>query len=153
MTGNWTERGFGISGRGRSLPRTAPRSLGAALREAGLGDAAPDPHDDEADASPIRASLHPAASAIGEPRSPRLAYYTEADVSHSGPIVSPAHEQHGVVSPPPWLRAKRRGRWQARMLNATGWMIMIVVAGTIIGVAGRYLAVPPLGAGTMQARQ
>ena len=37
-------------------------------------------------------------------------------------------------------------------MNTFGWVMTLVVAGTIIGVAGRYLAVPPLGLESMQAR-
>ncbi|WP_439543171.1 hypothetical protein [Hyphomicrobium sp.] len=49
----------------------------------------------------------------------------------------------GVVSPPPWMRAARRGRRRARMMNTFGWAMTLVVAGAIIGVTGRYLAVAP----------
>lgn len=51
-------------------------------------------------------------------------------------------EPQGVVSPPPWMRAARRGRRHARMMNTFGWVMTLVVAGAIVGVTGRYLAVP-----------
>lgn len=156
MAGGWTERTI------RPKARSAPRSLGAALREAGLPDAAPDPHpdlQDDLDDAPtaIASHSHGASSArdtsiITESRSPRLAVFAEPEAAL--PVVTPLHHENGVVSPPPWLRAARRGRWRARMLNAFGWAMTLVVAGSIIGVAGRYLALPPPALETvLQARQ
>lgn len=40
------------------------------------------------------------------------------------------------------------------MLNTFGWVMTLIVAGSIIGTAARYLAVPPVDmATTLQARQ
>lgn len=58
---------------------------------------------------------------------------------------SRAGTAEGVVSPPPWVRAARRGRWRARASNAAGWLVTILVVGSIITLASRYLAVPPGG--------
>lgn len=166
----WTGQVLGSTGASRAKARGAPRSLGAALREAGLGDAAPDPRG--ADAVTRRLSngapALKASSSIPESRSPRLAVFDDGDDDEPQPatvktappqsIVTPAPsvvtQASSVVSPPPWLRAARRGRWHARMLNTFGWVMTIAIAGSIIGLAGRYLAVPPLGMQTtMQARQ
>jgi hypothetical protein len=92
-----------------------------------------------AEVSRSEAKLH-------EARSPRLAYFATEQPLVTPPaphgMVTPPVPQ-GVVSPPPWLRAARRSRWQARMMNTFGWVMTIMIAGSIIGVAGRYLAVPP----------
>lgn len=149
VTSGWTERTFASAGRGRSKARPAPRSLKAALSEAGLGEATSDPYSkDEPIAAPSAAPPRE-ASPITSSRSPRLALFADQSAS-----VTTSTPSQGVVSPPPWLRAARRSRWHARMLNTFGWMMTLVVAGSIIGVAGRYLAVPPLGfEATLQARQ
>lgn len=153
VTDGWTERTLRPAGEGRTKARSAPRSLGAALRDAGLGDAAPDPHEDETTetASPAIPALR-ASSVIARSRSPRLAVFAEPEPV--APVKTSPSPPQGVVSPPPWLRAARRGRWHQRMLNTFGWVMTLVVAGSIIGVAGRYLALPPLGVeSTLQARQ
>jgi hypothetical protein len=153
VTGGWTEQSFG---RDRAKPRSAPRSLGAALRDAGLSDAAPDPRksgDDASETVSLRAPASRLSSAIAASRSPSLAVFDEPEAAPSPATVKPA-SQPSVVSPPPWLRAARRGRRHARMLNTFGWVMTLVVAGSIIGLAGRFLAVSPVGiATTMQARQ
>lgn len=165
VTDGWTERTVFPAGSGRRQARSAPRSLGAALRDAGLADAAPDPREDEDETGESRhgsASSHHAASPLADYRSPRLAVFAEPE-SDAAEVVTPAVvapvvvaplQHESVVSPPPWLRAARRGRWQARMTNTFGWVMTLVVAGSIIGLAGHYLAVPPLDvAATLQARQ
>lgn len=160
MTDGWTdtrrERG---NGRGRS---SAPRSLKAALSEAGLGDAGSGETSAGSRTRVMRRS-EPEFLAIqsalrraeGEP------YVSSHDDFSPQPQLEPDEARHGimesasqfvspprsdrapgVVSPPPWLRAARRGRWQARFMNAFGWLVTIIVAGSIISVAGRYLAVP-----------
>lgn len=172
MTDGWTERTLRPAG-SRSKALSAPRSLGAALRDAGFADAAPDRqpvasrysaildlHDrdlhDDADDEPVaaRSAATPsAASIIAASRSPRLAVFAGPD-EIPPPIVTPLHHEAGVVSPPPWLRAARRGRWRTRLLNTFGWVMTLVVAGSIIGVAGHYLGVAPPGLeATLQARQ
>lgn len=167
VTGGWTNQTFGSAGSSRAKARKSQRSLGAALRDAGLGDAAPDPRDDPGDANDVtrllsrRPSPPNPSSAIAASRSPRLAVFAEPEADEPEPVtvktappqstVTPAP---GVVSPPPWLRAARRGRRRARMLNTFGWVMTIAIAGSIIGLAGRLLGVPPLGVQTtMQARQ
>lgn len=154
------------------MAKAGSRSLKAALMEAGLSDRAPD------ETLPLRRSSRPErrevkaqtgreaepraeAASVDEPRaeeaprsassetaSPSLALFKDL-IERSGPS-APAHS--GVVSPPPWLRAAKRGRRRTQLMNTFGWVMTLVVAGTIIGVAGRYLAVPPLGLETMQAR-
>ncbi|MCC7250600.1 hypothetical protein [Hyphomicrobium sp.] len=146
--------------------------LSVALRNAGLGNADPEPHDrDEvtetkpvvtrsskplaaasvASSAPVAPDSAAPSAIVTPPRSPRLAFFAELDESSATSKLTPPQ---GVVSPPPWVRAARRGRWHALMLNTFGWTIALVVAGSIIGVAGRYLAVSPPGiATTMQARQ
>lgn len=59
------------------------------------------------------------------------------------PAGKKAHTPSSVVSPPPWLRAAQRGRRHARLTNTFGWLVTLIVAGSIIGAAGRYLAVAP----------
>lgn len=162
VSDGWTERTVRPSGAKRG---GTPRSLGAALRDAGLSDAAPDPREDDDDEG--LAPRHRSASSsrsipdISQYRSPRLAVFAEAEhAAHDAAVpevvaavVMPVQHE-SVVSPPPWLRAARRGRRRERLSNTFGWVMTIVVAGSIIGIAGHYLAVPPLGiATTMQARQ
>ena len=159
------------------MAKAGSRSLKAALMEAGLSDRAPDetlplrrssrPERREVKAPTGReAEPRADASSVDEPRatpptaeeaprpassetaSPSLALFKDL-IERSGPS-APAHS--GVVSPPPWLRAAKRGRRRTQLMNTFGWVMTLVVAGTIIGVAGRYLAVPPLGLETMQAR-
>lgn len=89
-------------------------------------------------------------ASVPEP-TPPLAFVEEVP-----PLLSAASRvapTTGVVSPPPWVRAARRGRRQARVLNAAGWLVTIMVAGSIITVAGRYLAVSPGGESIYTARQ
>jgi len=156
MAGSWTERERTI----RPKARSGSRSLGAALRDAGLPDAAPDAQPDrrgDLDETPVAVRSHGTppthdATVLAESRSPRLAFFAEPEIAL--PVVRPLHHEAGVVSPPPWLRAARRGRWRARMLNTFGWVMTLVVAGSIIGVAGRYLALsPPALESMLHARQ
>lgn len=142
VTDGWTDRRPGAARKSRAAPIGA-RSLKAALFEAGFGEAppsrpvmpstAPDrdsvPTQSQVNASELRAALN----------APRVALFGEAPPSPRP--VPPL----GVVSPPPWLRAARRGRWHALMLNTFGWVMTLAVAGAIIGVAGRFLVVPPHG--------
>lgn len=151
----WTDRTFGSAASSRSTARPARRSLGAALREAGLSDAAPAPRNDGDvfSTAPIETSQSAAASALAASRSPRLGVFSE-QLEQLPRVVTNASPHQSVVSPPPWLRAARRGRWQARMLNTFGWIMTIMVAGSIIGVAAHVLGFQPAGnITTMQARQ
>lgn len=159
-TGSWTDEPIGSA---RSKTRKAPRSLGAALRDAGLSDAAPERRDANEVIGLLAnsASALKASSAIARARSPHLAVFDGAASEESRAAAAKAARPHsvatptpGVVSPPPWLRAARRGRWRNRMLNTFGWAMTIIVAGSIIGLTGRYLAVPQFALHTtMQARQ
>lgn len=175
VTDGWTERTRGAVPATGAGARPGARSLKAALSEAGLGDGAPElrrrdvtaasefrPRSiassvDRTPAAVDRAPIVDRAPAPVDPvasratlAAPSLAFFTEAAQAATKPAV----QQTGVVSPPPWVRAARRGRWRARMLNTFGWAMTLVVAGSIIGVAGRYLAVPPLGLESVQqARQ
>jgi len=167
-TGSSADRTFGPGGRNRAAARTAPRSLGAALREAGLGEAAPDrrrrPADvghtdyvrhtdiDRADVGrdvetpPGHADCAELSSAIAASRSPRLAVFCDRqEPAEPGPhvILTSAPATEGVVSPPPWLRAARRGRLRTRLLNAFGWVLTLVMVGSIVGLAGHILGLSP----------
>ncbi len=153
VTEGWSERTWRSSSDGRLRPRSASRSLQDALSEAGLGDAAPDQNSAETpSAQHYRPPPAPAPDVEAERpplSSPRVAYFAEQVKASAA--VKPIS---GVVSPPPWLRAARRGRLHTLMLNTFGWAMAIIVAGSIVGVAGRYLAVTPSGLETMQtARQ
>jgi len=154
-TGSSADRTFGPDGRNRATARTAPRSLGAALREAGLGEAAPDRRRRPANIGPGDAGT-PAghaksvelSSAIAASRSPRLAVFCEPEepaepVPHVVLTSAPALASQGVVSPPPWLRAARRGRWRTRLLNAFGWVLTLVMVGSIVGLTGHMLGLSP----------
>lgn len=156
MAGNATHRTLGAAREGRAKPRNAPRSLGAALREAGLGEAAPLTREAEAiETRPGRSYGAELSSAIAAVRAPPLALFgTEDEPGPIAQVTRPTPTTQGVVSPPPWLRAARRGRWHARMMNTFGWMMTLVIAGSIIGLAGHYLGISPaLLQTTMQARQ
>ncbi|MGE0023027.1 MAG: hypothetical protein AB7S70_05270 [Hyphomicrobium sp.] len=157
-SGGWRERTFGQAAKLRPAARPV-RSLGAALREAGLGDAAPEPRAEDRTRTSIAAQL---ASALSATRTPRLGVFDgdgdeeqQHEAAEARPV-RPAATAHtsSVVSPPPWLRAARRGRWQARVANTFGWVMALAVAGTIIGLASHVLGVAPIGVETsMQARQ
>jgi hypothetical protein len=156
-TGSSADRIFGPDGRNRAAARAAPRSLGAALREAGLGEAAPErrrrPQDVRAvdvgrdvGTPPGHADSTELSSAIAASRSPRLAVFCDRQepaepVPHV--ILTSAPATEGVVSPPPWLRAARRGRWRTRLLNAFGWVLTLVMVGSIVGLAGHVLGLSP----------
>lgn len=151
-TEGWTERTWRSGDSGRANPHVVKRSLKAALSDAGLGEPpakAPArreptervPQTSASDTSP------PLVEDVHAPRaSPRVAHFVD-QVKVSA---VPQQSSQGVVSPPPWLREARRGRIHALLLNTFGWMMALVIAGSIIGVAGRYLAVTPPGADTMQ---
>lgn len=156
MAGRLTDRMRGVADRSRPKGRSAPRSLGTALREAGLGEAAPSPRDLTENIAPqIRSYGAELSSAIAASRSPPLAVFeTEDEPAPAAPVVRTAPTTQGVVSPPPWLRAARRGRWHARLMNTFGWVMTLAIAGSIIGLAGHYLGISPaLVQTTMQARQ
>lgn len=173
MTRGWSEDSFGSADAGRAKAQK-PRSLGAALREAGLTEAAPAARDAPRDKTfghkrssdttvliPRRPTDRSISSAVTSARSPSLSLFTdqadeepETTVAATAPAALGTTPTPSVVSPPPWLRAARRGRRRARMLNTFGWLMTIAVAGSIIGLASHYLRVPPLGVQTtMQARQ
>ena len=169
MTRGWSEENFGSADAGRAMAHK-PRSLGAALREAGLTDAAPVPRDKtvahkrSSDTTVLitrRESDREVSSAVTSARSPSLSLFAEPSgeapetaVATTAPTILRTKPSPSVVSPPPWLRAARRGRRRARMLNTFGWLMTIAIAGSIIGLAGHYLLLPPLGVQTtMQARQ
>lgn len=145
----WTEPSWRQTQGLRSPAR--PRSLGAALRQAGFAEAAPEPRPVKRPGSDIvavdrdgsgagDAEIRDLAPLISGRSRWRLFLAQPADDS----VVSPLHQDDGVVSPPPWLRAARRGR-RTRLLRACAWMTTLVIAGSIIGIAGRYLAVVPPG--------
>jgi hypothetical protein len=149
----------------RSMPRGGTRSLKDALSEAGFDEAPTLRHrnrgpDDGRDGP----SSHSRGSSAYEPASGIAGITTEAPEvtvasrlyapsQAKAPLMRPVPTASSVVSPPPWLRAKRRGRLEARMVNTFGWLMTIVVAGSIIGLAGRYLVVAPGDGVHMQARQ
>jgi hypothetical protein len=145
------------------MARAGNRSLKAALSEAGFGERSPDgPTGGMSAASreltarmqrapapePSERDSHPVfGSAVSNPS---LDLFKDLNRK---PARTERPPPQGVVSPPPWMRAARRGRRHARMMNTFGWVMTLVVAGAIIGVAGRYLAVPPGALEAMQARQ
>lgn len=157
------------------MVRAGSRSLKAALREAGLGEAAPEsgsrsrPADRRvAPRQGVRAakpSFEPAsfddydlARAAHEAKSPSLAMFEQQEPKPEALVQPHAPALHGpmhgsVVWPPPWVRAAQRGRRRARLLNTFGWMMTLVVAGSILGVASHYLAIGPSQFQSMQARQ
>lgn len=166
MSDSWSNR-KPETGRGR--PRAAPRSLKDALSEAGLGDAPPRvlPRDVLRRRDPLSV-VPPPLPSVAEPEAfvaSRKDVALNTSVAQQqrpiveevpSPVISASSRvdgTHGVVSPPPWLRAARRGRRQARALNAAGWFVTIMVVGSIITVAGRYLAVSPGGEHFYTARQ
>jgi len=153
------------------MARAGNRSLKAALSEAGFGERSPDgpaggmsaasreltarmqrapaPEPSERDSHPVFGSAvsNPFGSAVSNPS---LDLFKELNRKPARTAPPPPQ---GVVSPPPWMRAARRGRRHARMMNTFGWVMTLAVAGAIIGVTGRYLAVPPSALEAMQARQ
>lgn len=165
----WVEKQNGLARLGRPPRRGGMRSLKDALSEAGLaetgvgdGTAQRTSYRDPAPPRGARiGAARPAVDAASELRTllvtPRLSSFVEDTppvVDPDAPSVRSASQASSVVSPPPWLRAARRGRRQARLLNTFGWLMTLVVAGSIIGIAGRYLVVPPSGLEHMQsARQ
>lgn len=148
LTSDWTRSSLKSAlESSRTLKSRGHRSLSSALREAGLGDAAPEPTRDKAREN-VRKS---ATSAVTSSRSPRLAYFTETEPH---PVTPPAGTTHqGVVSPPPWMRAARRGKLERRLMNTFGWTVTLIVAGTIIGLTAHYLAIPMPALEFVQARQ
>jgi hypothetical protein len=139
VTDGWTERGRDDDGEGR-VSKPAVRSLRTALFEAGLGEYPQDPPgvarrraiDDELDSA--------ARAAVSEPVAmPRIAQKDQGAT--------------GVVSPPPWLREAQRGRRRSRVHNAFGWLMTLVVAGSIIGLAGHLLIGEPAFQSFLTARQ
>ncbi|HRO50791.1 MAG TPA: hypothetical protein PLW75_11680 [Hyphomicrobium sp.] len=172
VTDRWTD-GRRVPGKSRG-PRAAPRSLKDALSEAGLAPESDlvshsDPRDVPWTALRQRKPLTSLAlqleqSRVEEPASPfagdapsQPAVQRVAAADEASPALASSSwgetPRHGVVSPPPWVRAARRGRWHARFMNAFGWLVTIVVVGSIITLAGRYLAVPPTAESIYTARQ
>lgn len=163
VSGGWTD-GKREAGESRA-PRAVPRSLKDALSEAGLGDAPAASREAVRRREPAAAAIRSALRRGGEQDSsaredPPLPAQPAAKplvlVEEVPSLISSASRPeaaHGVVSPPPWLRAARRGRWQARFMNAFGWLVTIMVVGSIISVAGRYLAVAPISESIYTARQ
>jgi hypothetical protein len=156
VSDGWTDRTWvsigGSAGNPRARPKHVQRSLSAALSEAGLGETpAAKPRVNPAGNVPVAAIEDDDLEEARPPlSSPRLAYFAEPE----HPVITPGTTSTGVVSPPPWVRAARRGRMHNLMLNAFGWTITLIVAGSIIGVAGRYMAGPLPGLEHMQtARQ
>jgi hypothetical protein len=161
--------------------RLGRRSLKDALSEAGLGDAGSTDAESRQSrlADLVTASRTPVLSpslAIfedlafdkgggGDKRGAAAKYGAgEADIdehdfdepdetAQRAPSVSAPFQVSGVVSPAPWQRAAKRGRRRAVVRNTFGWVMTLVVAGGIIGLAGRYLAVPPHLQNMQAARQ
>ena len=121
------------------------KSLKAALFEAGLGERPPEVPRTSAPiggAAPAasRGSIARTRRATGEPEEQRAQAQPDADSSLMPPVFSSAvsspslelfkelnrkHPRTGplapsVVSPPPWMRAARRGRRHARLMNTFG---------------------------------
>ncbi|HML42393.1 MAG TPA: hypothetical protein PKE13_05645 [Hyphomicrobium zavarzinii] len=156
MTDSWTEVTRGSPGRVPAPARAGCRSLKDALSEAGLGESSSETPD-ASERRPYRAlpassSLRAAVANVAPERrapltTPRLVVFEDAEETApaQAPVRAVVHPAPppSVVSPPPWVRAARRGRWHTVMLNTFGWVMTFVVAGSILGVAGRYLAVPP----------
>lgn len=176
VTDQWTD-GRREPGKSRG-PRAAPRSLKDALSEAGLASQSGFASEPDGRTRPSRrdvtrrretGSLAAALRLVEEPVAPSIQHPLVDDapaqlavqrlpaVEEMQPLVSSPSRvemvQAGVVSPPPWVRAARRGRWHARFMNAFGWLVTIMVVGSIISVAGRYLAVPPGVESIYTARQ
>lgn len=152
----WVEKQNGLARSGRPPRRGGGRSLKDALSEAGLAEAGVGDGAAHRDRAPPRGArigaALPAVDAASELRTllvtPRISSFVETTppvVDPDAPLVRSASQASSVVSPPPWLRAARRGQRQARLLNTFGWLMTLVVAGSIIGIAGRYLVVPPSG--------
>lgn len=156
VTEGWMEKTWRSGDSGSGNPHIAKRSLKAALSDAGLGDPpakGPDRREPIERVPPTSAPV--TAPPFWDSVRPPLASPRVAHVVDQVKITAVSQQSsQGVVSPPPWLREARRGRIHAFLLNTFGWTMALVVAGSIIGVAGRYLAVTPPGVDTMQtARQ
>lgn len=139
------------AGRGRSAARAGSRSLKDALSEAGLDEAASIGRE-----SPESRSSKVFSAALSEVHAPlmtpHIAFFDEVeDVPTRVLPSSGLRPASSVVSPPPWQRAAIRGRRRALLRSTFGWAMTLVVAGSIIGVAGRYLAVSPPGLQNIQA--
>lgn len=134
------------------MAQAGSRSLKTALFEAGLGDR-PDA-DTRSRASKSADHTTATAEHVGRPSigptgaSPDLGLFKDLNRQ-----TNQFEHSHGVVSPPPWVRAAQRGRRHTRLMNTLGWVMTLIVAGTFIGVASRYLAVQPIGLENVQARQ
>jgi len=155
VTDSWTEVTRGSPGRVPAPARAGCRSLKDALSEAGLGESSsetPDASERRPYRAPASSSLRAAVANVAPERrapltTPRLVVFEDAEETApaQAPVRAVVHPAPppSVVSPPPWVRAARRGRWHTVMLNTFAWVMTLVVAGSILGVAGRYLAVPP----------
>lgn len=146
----WTKNKRGRDVRTPVSARTHVRSLKDALSEAGLGEA------DRIERGDSASLLADALSAPPTPLvTPRIALFEDQQETETPRRVAPepvtARPASSVVSPAPWQRAATRGRRRALLLNTFGWVMTLVVAGSIIGVAGRYLVVSPVGLQPYQA--
>jgi hypothetical protein len=145
----------GTAGRSRGSARLGSRSLKDALSAAGLGDAGPGEGPVERETSKSSSTnafaetlMTPRISFFDEPVADRQEEPAQRRLPASAP-----HVASSVVSPPPWQRAATRGRRRALLVNTFAWAMTLMVAGTIIGVAGRYLAVAPNLPNMQAARQ
>jgi hypothetical protein len=147
----WTKNKRGRDARTPAADRTRARSLKDALSEAGLGEA------ERAERGNSASLLADALAADPTPlMTPRLALFGEPDVAQETTAqriapVSVSRPPSSVVSPAPWQRAASRGRRRSLLANTFGWAMTLVVAGSIIGVAGRYLLLSPPGLQHVQA--
>lgn len=155
---NKTASGFRL---GTERPHSGGvRSLKDALSEAGFGEVPPSrPGGTEGyDASrDLRETVSRGNIARSVDTAPALrnllaSLRPPSEPVHDAPLMRQVPAS-SVVSPPPWLRAKRRGRLEARVLNTFGWVMTLIVVGSLVGLAGRYLVVPPPGGVHIQARQ
>lgn len=144
----WTEKTKFRGGRSAPAAGARSRSLKDALSAAGLDEA--ERIETERPANRLVDVLPASPNPL---MTPRLAFFEEADEALPRVLSTSRTASSGVVSPAPWQRAASRGRRRTLLHNTFGWVMTLVVAGTIIGLAGRYLAVPPHLQTMQQARQ
>jgi hypothetical protein len=163
---NW-DRAKGEFGSGRARPRSGARSLKDALSDAGFGEAPAPRHEPARSSDGYSTDGYDASRDLREPvarggahavdpapalRTLLASLMPSAEAKAEAPLMRQVPAS-SVVSPPPWLRAKRRGRVHSAVLNTFGWVMTLIVVGSIVGLAGRYLVVPPPGGVHIQARQ